>query len=90
MNFYYYLALFVFLLICSSIKIVQQYEKGVIFRLGRVVGEREPGMRWVWPIVDRLRKVTTQIMTMPVPSQKIITRDNVDGEGAAAIYKSSC
>lgn len=69
-----------------SIRIVQQYERGVIFRLGRAVGEKEPGLRWVWPIIDRMRKVSMQLFTMPIPSQKIITKDNVSIDVAAVAY----
>jgi regulator of protease activity HflC (stomatin/prohibitin superfamily) len=69
-----------------SVRIIQQYERGVIFRLGRVVGERGPGLRWIWPIIDRLVKVPLRIITMPVPSQKIITKDNVSIDVAAVAY----
>jgi regulator of protease activity HflC (stomatin/prohibitin superfamily) len=72
--------------VISAIKIVQQYEKGVIFRLGRVIGEKEPGLRLVWPVIDRMVKVSMRIVTMPVPSQKIITKDNVSIDVAAVAY----
>jgi len=73
-------------LISVSIRIVQQYEKGVVFRLGRVIGEKDPGLRIVWPIIDRMVKVPLRIVTMPVPSQKIITKDNVSIDVAAVAY----
>lgn len=69
-----------------SFRVVQQYEVGVLFRLGRVIGTRQPGLTWVFPIVDQLRKVNTQIITLPIPSQKIITRDNVSIDVAAVAY----
>jgi regulator of protease activity HflC (stomatin/prohibitin superfamily) len=80
--------LFVVILILSSgVRIVQQYEAGVHFRLGRVIGMREPGITWIIPMgVDRLVKVNTQIVTLPIPSQKIITRDNVSIDVAAVAY----
>jgi regulator of protease activity HflC (stomatin/prohibitin superfamily) len=73
-------------LISVSIRIVQQYEKGVVFRLGKVIGEKDPGLRIVWPIIDRMVKVPLRIVTMPVPSQKIITKDNVSIDVAAVAY----
>jgi regulator of protease activity HflC (stomatin/prohibitin superfamily) len=81
-----YIVIVVLIIILGSLRIVQQYEKGVIFRLGRVAGEKEPGLRFVWPIIDRLVKVSMQIVTMPVPSQKIITKDNVSIDVAAVAY----
>lgn len=82
---YYYLVI-VLVILLSSLRIIQQYQKGVVFRLGRVIGTREPGMAFIIPIIDRLVKVTLQTVTMPVPSQKIITRDNVSIDVAAVAY----
>ena len=76
----------VVILILASLRIVQQYERGVVFRLGRVVGEKGPGLKLLIPIIDSLRKVSLQIVTMPVPSQKIITKDNVSIDVAAVAY----
>ena len=69
-----------------SIRIVQQYEKGVLFRLGRVVGVREPGLRLIIPVVEVLRRVSLRIVTMPIQSQGIITRDNVSIDVSAVAY----
>jgi regulator of protease activity HflC (stomatin/prohibitin superfamily) len=69
-----------------SARIVAQYEKGLVFRFGRVVGTREPGLRLLIPFVDRMRKVSTQIVTMPVPAQDGITRDNVTVRVDAVVY----
>lgn len=77
--------LFLFIL-GSSIRIVKQYERGVIFRLGRVIGEKEPGLRFIIPIIDKMPKVMMRIVTMPIPSQKIITKDNVSIDVAAVSY----
>lgn len=60
-----------------SAKIVKQYEQGVLFRLGRVLGTRKPGFRLIIPFVDVLHRVSLRIITMPIQSQGIITRDNV-------------
>jgi regulator of protease activity HflC (stomatin/prohibitin superfamily) len=69
-----------------SIRIVQQYERGVVFRFGRLVGERSPGIRFIIPLVDRLRHVSLRIVTMPIQSQGIITRDNVSVDVSAVAY----
>ncbi|WP_328401585.1 slipin family protein [Nocardia sp. NBC_00403] len=69
-----------------SIRVVTQYEKGVLFRLGRVIAVREPGLRFIIPVVDRLRKVSMRIITMPIQSQGIITRDNVSVDISAVAY----
>jgi regulator of protease activity HflC (stomatin/prohibitin superfamily) len=71
----------------SGLRVVQQYEVGVLFRLGKVIGTKDPGLTWIIPFgVDHLVKVTTQIVTLPIPSQKIITRDNVSIDVAAVAY----
>jgi regulator of protease activity HflC (stomatin/prohibitin superfamily) len=71
----------------SSIRVVQQYERGLVFRLGRVVSEpRHPGLVSIIPIVDRMRKVNMQIITLPVPAQEGITRDNVTVKVDAVVY----
>ena len=69
-----------------SVRIVQQYEKGVLFRLGRVIGVREPGLRLIMPVIDVLRRVSLRIVTMPIQSQGIITRDNVSVDVSAVAY----
>ncbi|MFF0835661.1 slipin family protein [Streptomyces sp. NPDC003344] len=68
-------------------RVVKQYERGVLFRLGRVLGDvRDPGLTLVIPFVDRLHKVNMQIVTMPVPGQEGITRDNVTVRVDAVVY----
>lgn len=74
------------LLLAASIRVVQQYERGVHFRLGRVIGVREPGLRFIVPVIDRLWRVSMRIVTMPIQSQGIITRDNVSVDIAAVAY----
>ncbi|MFD8496028.1 slipin family protein [Amycolatopsis sp. NPDC059657] len=69
-----------------SLRIVKQYEQGVLFRLGRVVGVREPGLRLIIPIIDVLHRVSLRIVTMPIQSQGIITRDNVSVDVSAVAY----
>jgi regulator of protease activity HflC (stomatin/prohibitin superfamily) len=69
-----------------SVRIVKQYEKGVLFRLGRVLGAREPGLRVIIPFADVLHRVSLRIVTMPIQSQGIITRDNVSVDVSAVAY----
>jgi regulator of protease activity HflC (stomatin/prohibitin superfamily) len=69
-----------------SIRVVQQYEMGVHFRLGRVIGIRKPGLRPIVPVIDLLRRVSLRIVTMPIQSQGIITRDNVSIDVSAVAY----
>jgi regulator of protease activity HflC (stomatin/prohibitin superfamily) len=71
----------------SSARVIRQYERGVVFRLGRVQEPaRAPGLTMIVPIVDHLRKVSLQIVTMPVPAQEGITRDNVTVRVDAVVY----
>jgi regulator of protease activity HflC (stomatin/prohibitin superfamily) len=74
------------LVVLFAIRIVQQYEMGVHFRLGRVIGVRAPGLRPIVPVVDVLRRVSLRIVTMPIQSQGIITRDNVSIDVSAVAY----
>lgn len=69
-----------------AIKIVKQYEQGVLFRFGRLKGTREPGFRMIIPIVDVLHRISLRIVTMPIQSQGIITKDNVSVDVAAVAY----
>ena len=69
-----------------SIRVVQQYEMGVHFRLGKVIGLRRPGLRPIVPVIDLLRRVSLRIVTMPIQSQGIITRDNVSIDVSAVAY----
>ncbi|MET7714955.1 slipin family protein [Streptomyces sp. NPDC005407] len=73
--------------VLAAAKVVKQYERGVVFRLGRLRSNvRGPGFTMIVPMVDRLRKVNLQIVTMPVPAQDGITRDNVTVRVDAVIY----
>ncbi|RME13806.1 MAG: slipin family protein [Ardenticatenia bacterium] len=70
----------------SSVKIVQEYERGVIFRLGRVVGARGPGLFFIIPILEKMVKVDLRVVTLDVPSQEAITKDNVTVRINAVAY----
>ena len=69
-----------------AVRIVKQYERGVLFRFGRLVGSRAPGLWLIIPIVDVLHRVSLRIVTMPIQSQGIITRDNVSVDVSAVAY----
>jgi len=69
-----------------AVRIVRQYEQGVLFRLGRLQGPRAPGFNLIIPVVDVLRRVSLRIVTMPIQSQGIITRDNVSVDVSAVAY----
>jgi regulator of protease activity HflC (stomatin/prohibitin superfamily) len=73
-------------LLPAAVKVVYQYEAGVVFRLGRLDKTRAPGLRFIIPFIDRMRKVDTRILTMDVPSQEAITRDNVTVKVNAVVY----
>ena len=78
----------VIILLAASIRVVKQYEQGVVLRFGRLTGTRMPGLRFIIPIVDVMHKVSLRIVTMPIQSQGIITRDNVSvGVSAVAYYR---
>ncbi len=74
------------LALALSVKVVKQYEKGVLFRFGRLVGTRSPGLRFIIPFVDTLHRVSLRVVTMPIQSQGIITRDNVSVDVSAVAY----
>ena len=69
-----------------AVRIVQEYERGVIFRLGRLVGARGPGLFFILPFVERMVKVDLRIVTMDVPRQDVITKDNVTVKVDAVVY----
>ncbi|MEU3244328.1 MULTISPECIES: slipin family protein [unclassified Streptomyces] len=79
-------AVLVVVAIGMAIKVVKQFEKGVLFRFGRLVGPRSPGLRFIVPFVDVLHRVSLRIVTMPIQSQGIITRDNVSVDVSAVAY----
>src|SRR5436305_9747419 len=74
------------LLFMNAVRVVQEYERGVIFRLGRLVGARGPGLILLIPGVERMQKVDLRVITMDVPAQEAITRDNVTVKVNAVIY----
>lgn len=84
--FFFPVIIILFFILTSSIKILKEYERGVIFRLGRLVGAKGPGLIILIPIVDRMVKVSLRTITMDVPPQDVITKDNVSVKVNAVIY----
>lgn len=83
---YVVVAVFLVALLGLSLRIVKQYEQGVLFRFGRVVAVLQPGLRMIIPFVDVLHRISTRIVTMPIQSQGIITKDNVSVDISAVAY----
>ncbi len=76
----------IFYFLSSAIKVLREYERGVVFRLGRLIPVKGPGLVIIWPVIDKLVKVSLRTVTMDVPSQDIITKDNVTVKVNAVIY----
>lgn len=86
-GFVLFLVIMAIIIIANGARIINQYERGVVFRLGRVIPRvKEPGFRVIIPIIDKLRKVGMRTVTLPVESQKIITKDNVSIDVAAVAF----
>ena len=83
---YFVIAIVVIILLSAAIKIVQEYERGGVFRLGRWVGLRGPGLVLIIPFIERIRKVDLRVITMDVPQQECMTMDNVTVTVDAVIY----
>ena len=83
---FYVIVVFVVILLASAIKILKEYERGVIFRLGRSIGYKGPGIIFLIPLIDRMVKVSLRTIAMDVPPQDIITKDNVSVKVNAVLY----
>lgn len=84
--FFPVLIVFLIMFLASAIRILNEYERGVIFRLGRLIGSKGPGLIILIPIVDKLQKISLRLITMDVPPQDVITRDNVSVKVNAVVY----
>ncbi len=80
------LALFVVILLANAIRVLNEYERGVIFRLGRLIGVKGPGIILLIPLIDRMTKVSLRTVVMDVPPQDVITKDNVSIKVNAVVY----
>jgi len=77
---------FIILFLLSGIKILNEYERGVVFRLGRIIEPKGPGIRFIIPGIDKMLKIGLRLITLDVPSQDVITRDNVSVKVNAVVY----
>ena len=84
--FYILAVVLIIFFLAAAIRILREYERGVIFRLGRVIATKGPGLIILIPIIDKMVKVSLRLVTMDVPSQDVITRDNVSVKVYAVIY----
>ena len=80
------LILFLFGFFFAGVRILNEYERGVVFRLGRLTGLKPAGLRWIIPVIDRMVKISLREVVMDVPPQDIITRDNVSVKVNAVLY----
>jgi len=81
-----FLVIFLLILAASAIKILREYERGVIFRLGRLIGAKGPGLFFIIPGIDKMLRISLRTVTMDVPPQDVITRDNVSIKVNAVVY----
>ncbi len=84
--FYILAIIFIIMFLSSAIRILKEYERGVIFRLGRVIATKGPGLIILIPVIDKMVKVSLRLVTMDVPSQDVITKDNVSIKVNAVVY----
>ncbi len=84
--FYILLIVFLVMFLSSAIRVLREYERGVIFRLGRVIATKGPGIIILIPVIDKMVKVSLRLVTMDVPSQDVITKDNVSIKVNAVVY----
>ncbi len=82
----FFIIVFVIILAASAIKILREYERGVIFRLGRLIGAKGPGLIFIIPGIDKLLRISLRTVTMDIPPQDVITRDNVSIKVNAVVY----
>ena len=82
----YYFIIIVLAIVVLGLRTVQQYQKGIVFRFGRLVREQTPGLNWIIPLLESQRKIDLRTVTLPVPPQKIITKDNVSVDVSAVSY----
>ncbi|MDY7032826.1 MAG: slipin family protein [Thermodesulfobacteriota bacterium] len=80
------LIVFLLVILASAVRVLNEYERGVIFRLGRIIATKGPGLILLIPIIDKMQKVSLRLVTMDVPSQDVITKDNVSVKVNAVVY----
>jgi regulator of protease activity HflC (stomatin/prohibitin superfamily) len=82
----FFLILFLIIIAATAIKILREYERGVIFRLGRLIGAKGPGLIFIIPGVDKLLRISLRTVALEIPSQDVITRDNISLKVNAVVY----
>ncbi len=83
---FFFLIVFILIVAASAIKILKEYERGVIFRLGRLIGAKGPGIIFIIPGVDKLMRISLRLVTLDIPPQDVITRDNISIKVNAVVY----
>jgi regulator of protease activity HflC (stomatin/prohibitin superfamily) len=83
---FFFLVVFILIVAASAIKILKEYERGVIFRLGRLIGAKGPGIIFIIPGVDKLLRISLRTVTMDIPPQDVITHDNISIKVNAVVY----
>jgi regulator of protease activity HflC (stomatin/prohibitin superfamily) len=83
---FFFLIVFVLIVAASAIKILREYERGVVFRLGRLIGAKGPGIIFIIPGVDKLLRISLRLVTLDIPPQDVITRDNISIKVNAVVY----
>ncbi len=86
MIYWYILGFIILFIVLPGFRVVQQYEKGVVFFLGKIISVKNPGLNWIIPYFQWMRKVDFRTITLPIPPQKIITKDNVSVDISAVAY----
>src|SRR3974390_886846 len=83
---FFFLIVFILIVAAAAIKILREYERGVIFRLGRLIGAKGPGVIFIIPGVDKLLRISLRTVALEIPAQDVITRDNVSLKVNAVVY----
>jgi regulator of protease activity HflC (stomatin/prohibitin superfamily) len=83
---FFFLIVFILIVAASAIKILREYERGVIFRLGRLIGAKGPGIIFIIPGVDKLMRISLRLVTLDIPPQDVITHDNISIKVNAVVY----
>ncbi len=83
---FFFLIVFILIVAASAIKILKEYERGVIFRLGRLIGAKGPGIIFIIPGIDKLMRISLRLVTLDIPPQDVITRDNISIKVNAVVY----
>ena len=84
--FVLFVGIFFLIILFNSIRVLREYERGVIFRLGRYAGTKGPGLIILFPIIDRIVKVSLRTVVMDVPTQDIVSKDNISIKVSAVVY----